>query len=238
MPSRWAVPLPGIEPGAVRWEHLHAAISTWFDDDAEQHHRPVKPWSVSPPRDGPDGPVVEVGLLDDGLVDRLRTCAAPGTRLRLGRTVVTASAEPRLLAAAPWNDLVSGFRARAWCLRFATPVTFRRGNRFTPLPAPSPVLGSLRRAWNTHAPADLAVDLDLAADPVWVTDIDGRNEVVQVNKLTVSGFVGRLRLECDDEAVADAVSRVVRIAPFAGIGAYTTRCFGVTRIDPTWQPRG
>ena len=117
-------------------------------------------------------------------------------------------------------------------------MTFRRGNRFTPLPAPSPILGSLRRSWNTYAPPELAVDLDLSTDPVWVTDIDGRNEVVQVNKLTVSGFVGRLRLECDDGATADAVSRVVRLAPVAGVGAYTTRCFGVTRIDPTWQPRG
>ena len=237
MPSRWEVPLTGAEPGAVRWEHLHAAISTWFDTDGE-HHDKVKGYAISPPRDSPRGPVVEIGLLREDLVARLLSRATKGARTRLGRTVLTLDSPARQLAAAPWERLGDGHRDRAWCLRFVTPLTFRRGNKFTPFPAPAPILGSLRRTWNTHAPTEQALTLDLAADPVWVTDIDGANDVRRVHDRTVSGFVGRLRLESDaDEATTAAVNKLIHLAPFAGVGAYTTRCFGVTRLDPTWQPR-
>jgi CRISPR-associated endoribonuclease Cas6 len=238
MPSRWEIPLPGAEPDSIRWEHLHAAISTWFDDNEDQHHDKVKPYTITPPRDGRPHPALEVGLLRDDLAPRIQDRWAPGRRLRLGKTVITSTTGPRLLAATSWDELGSGHLDRAWCLRFATPVTFRRGNRFTPLPAPSPILGSLRRSWNTFAPTGNSVALDLASDPVWVSDIDGHNEVVPINGRTVSGFVGRLRLECDSpDPTTRAVGTVLRLAPFAGVGAYTTRCFGVTRIDPTWQPR-
>lgn len=235
MPSRWEVLLPGAEPDRIRWEHLHAAVSGWFDDTAEDHNKPVKPYSVSPPRDSPRGPLIEIGLLDDTLVDRL---VSRGSRLRLGRTVYTAPTPPTQIGAATWHDLAHGHRGRAWSLRFLTPMTFRRGNRFTPLPAPTPIVASLRRSWNTYAPPEFAVTLDLSTDPVWVTDIDGHNEVETVNGRTISGFVGRLRIECDgNDDTADRISSVIRLAPFAGVGAYTTRCFGVTRLDPTWQPR-
>jgi len=237
VPSRWELPLPGVAPGEVRWEHLHAVVSGWFDHDDEQHHQPVKPYAVSPPRNGRHDPVVEIGLLDDTLVERFLQQTREGARIRLGRTTITFREAPRQLAAASWDQLTTGRREMAWCLRFATPMTIRRGNRFTPLPAPTPILGSLRRNWNTYAPAEHAVTLDLGNDPVWVTDIDGHNEVVSVNGRTVSGFVGRLRMETDDGAAADAASQLIRLAPFAGVGAYTTRCFGVTRVDGTWQPR-
>ena len=238
MPSRWEIPLPGADPAGIRVEHLHAAISTWFDDDDDQHHRPIKPYSVSPPRPSANGVVVEIGLLDDALEARLQSTAGPGSRIRLGRQSLTIPTGVQQVATVPWDDLSVAHGAHAWCLRFVTPLTFRRGNRFTPLPAPTPILGSLRRSWNAFAPPELAVSLDLSSDPVWVTDIDGHNEVMNVNGRTVSGFLGRLRME--GEAGADyvhAVSRIVTLAPFAGVGAYTTRCFGVTRVEPTWQTR-
>ena len=238
MPSRWEVPLTGAETNAVRWEHLHAAISTWFDDDTN-HHENIKGYSISPPRDSANGPVIEIGLLRDDLVPRLLSRAARGSRIRLGRAMLTAASAPRQLAAARWEDLGGGHRNRAWSLRFATPLTFRRGNRFTPLPAPSPILGSLRRSWNTYAPGGCGLHLDLSTDPAWVTDIDGHNEVVQINSRTVSGFVGRLRLESDaPDDTTRAINKLVDLAAFAGVGAYTTRCFGVTRLDRTWQSRG
>lgn len=236
MPSRWTIALHHPDPGTIRWEHLHAVVSRWFDDDTA-HHDKVKGWSISPPRDSPDGPLIEIGLVDDALQERLHSHACPGAQVRFGSTVVTTST-PHQIAAAGWEDLGKGHRDRAWCLHFAAPLTFRRGNRFTPLPAPTPILGSLRRSWNTWAPPALALDLDLAHEPAWVTDIDGHNEVLTVNRRTTSGFVGRLRLETDaPDPTADAINRAVHLAPFAGVGAFTTRCFGVTRLEPTWQPR-
>jgi CRISPR-associated endoribonuclease Cas6 len=235
MPSRWEITLPTVTPGTVRLEHLHAVVSTWLDEPGT-HHAHTKPYSVSPPRDGDHGPVIEVGLLDDRLADRLLSRAAPGVRVRLGRTVLTLSRPPRQIAGSGWAALAERRTTRSWCLRFATPLTFRRGNKFTPLPAPRPLLGSLRQAWSAHAPADLEpIILDLAQDPVWVTDIAGSNEVSKVNGRIVSGFVGRLRLESDaDPLTTAAIDRVLRLAPYSGVGAYTTRGFGVTRLERTW----
>lgn len=238
MPSRWDLALPGLEPAGVRLEHLHAVVSTWFDRDDEAHRASAKPYTVSPPRAGPGGPVVEIGLLDDGLANRLLTVASPGARVRLGRTTISLSEHPRQTAAIPWDRMVDATSARAWCVRFATPTTFRRGNSFSPLPTPKTVLGSLRHSWRAFAPPEvLGIELDLTADPAWVTDIDGRNEVSKVNGRTVSGFVGRLRIECDGtDATAAMIDRLMRLAPFSGVGAYTTRGFGVTRLESTWAP--
>ena len=236
MPSRWEIPLSGVEPGEVRWEHLHAAVSRWFDDDSE-HHDKVKGWSLTPPRDGPDGPVIEIGLVRDDLLPRLLDHAGRGSRIRLGHTVIRTGADAQPIAATGWDELGGEHQDRAWSLRLLTPMTFRRGNRFTPLPAPTPILGSLRRSWNTWAPADQAIDLDLSSEPVWVTDLDGHNEIVKVNNRTVSGFLGRVRIETDVDGVAAAVGRLINLAAYSGVGAYTTRCFGVARPDPTWQPR-
>jgi len=239
MPSRWEIGLPGVDPATVRLEWLHAVVSSWFDDGEAAHGAKLKPYSVSPPCRADGGVVVEVGLLDDTLVPRLLTRASGGTAVRLGNTTVRLRSAPRQVAAVRWADLAAATSARAWCLRFASPVTFRRGDKFSPWPDPAPVLGGLRARWRAFVPPELPpLSLDLSAGPVWVTDVDGSSEVVRINGRTVSGFVGRLRFECDgDDPTASAVDSLVRLAPFSGIGAYTTRGFGVTIIEPTWAPR-
>jgi CRISPR-associated endoribonuclease Cas6 len=239
MPSRWELRLPTPSPETVRLEHLHAAVSRWFDAGEEAHRGKTKGYTVSPLRAGPHGPVVEIGLVDDSLIDILHTHATPGATVRLGHTHVTVPAEPTQVAATTWQSLTEREAPQAWCLRFVTPLTFRRGNRFTPMPAPKPILASLRATWRAFAPPDIAQpDLDLALDPVWVTDINGANDVREVNGRTVSGFIGQLRIECDAAPhIAHAVNQVIKLAPYSGVGAYTTRGFGVTRLEPTRQPR-
>ena len=79
-------------------------------------------------------------------------------------------------------------------LRMITPTTFRRGDKFTPNPALAPILGGLRRAWRSHAPTTATpIVLDLAADPVWLTDIAVSSRVLRINNRVVSAFTGRLR---------------------------------------------
>lgn len=241
MPSRWRIALSEIDPTRVRVEHLHAVVSGWFDTTEEAHRAPAKPYTVSPPTRHPAGPAAfEVTLLDDALANRLLTRAAPGVRVRLGAQHARV-VDAEQIAATPWSHLAGGDSgANAWCLRFVTPTTFRRGNSFTPWPAPSPVLGGLRAAWRRFAPPGLApLVLDLATDPVWVTDVDGANEVLRVDNLTVSGFVGRIRYACDAAPETRvAVDRLIRLAPYAGIGAHTTRGLGQVRPEPTWrQPK-
>ncbi|MEO3747194.1 CRISPR system precrRNA processing endoribonuclease RAMP protein Cas6 [Plantactinospora sp. B5E13] len=239
MPSRWRITTPGIDPTQVRVEHLHAVVSSWFDTTTNAHRAQAKPYTISPPaRHTLDSPGFEVTLLDDTLTNRLLTRAAPGVRLRLGAQHTQLDAGAEQIATTPWTHLTAGDSgANAWCLRFVTPTTFRRGNSFTPWPAPNPVLGGLRAAWRRFAPPGLPeLVLDLATDPVWVTDVDGANQVLRINNLTVSGFVGRIRYACDAPTdTRHAVDRLMRLAPYAGIGAHTTRGLGQVRPEPTWR---
>lgn len=239
MPSRWELGLPGVDCSRLRVEWLHAVVSAWFDVGPAGHAASHKGYAVSPPRPVEGGAVFEVGLLDDGLVPRLLTAAAPGVVIRLGSRTVRLSRGALQVAAVTWPGLAASSGNRSWVLRFVTPVTFRRGNRFSPWPDPPAVLGGLRARWRAFAPKELpALSLDLSADPVWVTDVAGANEVVRVDGRVVSGFVGRVRWECDaDDATASVVNSLLRLARYAGVGALTTRGFGVTVVEQTWPPR-
>jgi CRISPR-associated endoribonuclease Cas6 len=152
VPSRWSVTLPGVSTAEVKLEYLHAVVCQWFDDSADAHRAPAKPYTVSPARAMPGGATIELGLLDDSLPDRLRAVAAPGTRIRLGSTWSTITHPPRQIEAMPWTGCTPSGQG-AWCLKFLTPTTFRRGNAFTPAPTLPAILGSLRHSWQRFAPS-------------------------------------------------------------------------------------
>jgi CRISPR-associated endoribonuclease Cas6 len=239
MPSRWELALPGVDGSRLQVEWLHAVVSSWFDQGAAEHAARFKGYAVSPPRPVEGGAAFEIGVLDDALVPRLLTAAAPGTPIRLGSRTLRLPRGPLQTAATTWPGLAVSAATRSWVLRFVTPVTFRRGNRFSPWPDPPAVLGGLRARWSAFAPKELPpVALDLSADPVWVTDVAGANEVIRVDQRIVSGFVGRVRWECDaDDATASTVNSLLRLAGYGGVGAHTTRGFGVTVTERTWLPR-
>jgi CRISPR-associated endoribonuclease Cas6 len=236
MPSRWEITLPGVDAAGVRLEWVHAAVSGWFDDGEAGHRVQVKPYAVSPPFASDRGAAISIGLIDDALADRLPTRAASGVTVRLGSVATRLNGPPRQVAASTWAQLGEPTSAEAWCLRFVSPTTFRRGNAFAPSPAPAAILGSLRRSWATFGPEPVL--LELSPDPVWLTDIDVTSQVVRVAGRTVSGFTGRLRFACDaGPEAARAVNTLVGLAPYAGVGAHTTSGFGVTALESTWQPR-
>jgi CRISPR-associated endoribonuclease Cas6 len=234
MPSRWEVHLPGIDPDSVTPERLHAVVAGWFDTTAGAHQDKLKAYSASA-RPAGTATVIEVGLVDDTLVDRLYTSAGVGARVRVGYRTVVLDADPRQTNGVPWTQLHKATTATAWGLHVHTPATFRRGNTFTPNPAPKAILGGLRRVWQTFAPKDLsALVLELTPEPVWLTDITVTSAVLRVNGRVMSAFTGRIRFACDTTAqTAAAVDRLVRLAPYSGIGAYTGWGFGTVRTDTT-----
>lgn len=218
MPSLWCCRWPG--PAAPDRQVVHRALSRWFDDD---HHASRKPWSWAY---GPDAarPELLIGLLDEQLVQRLRD----------GAGAVSASVEQ--VVAVSWAELRTGGGRGEWCVRFVSPVTFRRGNRFVPWPSPAAVFGSLRAVWRQFgAPHAGDVELDLRLDPLVVTAISGasRTERVTVHQhdsVLVGGFVGTVRYTTDGAVDARSVDALARLAPFSGVGSYTTRGFGATRV--------
>ncbi len=217
MPSLWRCSWLG--PTDLNRHTVHRILSRWLDTD---HHASRKPWSWSG-EVGASPCSLLVGLLDDRLADRfLRGADAAG-------------APVRQVAAASWSELRSGRARDCWQLEFTSPVTFRRGNRFLPWPSPSAVFGSLRAAWRHFGAPEVGdLELDLRLDPLVVTAICGasRTERVTVHEqasVLVGGFVGTVGYAVDGDADPQAVDALVRLAPFSGVGAYTTRGFGGVR---------
>jgi len=230
MPSRWRWTLRDQTQPQRRV--LHATLSRWLDTD---HHAKAKPWSWSM-RPTSDGHVIDIGLVDDALAEPLMTGFEHYRRHGRGQASAASLAQ---IEAVTWERLARGAAARAWTVRFASPVTFRRGDRFLPWPAPSSVFGSLRATWRQFAaPVVGDVQLDLTLDPIVVTAVDGASVVEKVVlrdpppgsgdpvAVTVGGFLGRVHYAVDGPVDPTTVDSLVRLAPFAGVGAYTTRGFG------------
>lgn len=237
-PSRWWVSLGEVEPTRVRLAHLHAVVSTWFDDDAIAHAAPAKPFALSPLRLRNGRPGFEIAALTDSAAQRFDQVVRPGCRLRLGGQIATIDDAPLLLASRSWNSMSLDKVDRAWTLNFVTPTAFRQGRRSSPFPAPAAVLRGLAQRWDAFSPVPLCGSPADAAFQVWVSDIDGESEVLKIAGVTFSGFVGRVRYQCDDSDAVRTVGPLFALAPLAGVGAATTKGLGTVRLEATWQPRG
>lgn len=210
MPSLWRCRWPEPDRQAV-----HRTLSRWLDTE---HHAQRKPWSWVT-----QAPDLVIGLLDDRLAERLHG----------GADAVGLPVEQ--VAAISWAELRGGGVRESWQLEFLSPVTFRRGNRFLPWPAPSAVFGSLRAAWRHFGAPEVGdLELDLRLDPLVVIAFCGtsrteRVTVHQQDSVLVGGFLGTVRYAIEGAVDPHAVDALVRLAPFSGVGAYTTRGFGAVR---------
>ncbi|MFI8774868.1 CRISPR system precrRNA processing endoribonuclease RAMP protein Cas6 [Gordonia sp. NPDC062954] len=211
-------------------------ISVWMDG-AEQHHDTRKPWSITPMTriDGVDA--IHVVSLSESANVAIGSRALARTQVRLGSQVGQFLGDPVALEFATARDLAAEPVEEAHCIRFFTPTTLKDGNRSSPLLEPIRLARSTVSRWNSLF-ADPADHLDITdAQGVWVSDLDGRNEVVKLHSTTVSGFVGRMRFVCTTEESARLFSRLWAFAEHAGVGAYTAAGMGCVLREPTWQPR-
>lgn len=246
MPSLWRWRLGGdVTPDR---RDVHRLLSRWLDTD---HHAARKPWSWTTLRLNSGERVIEIGLVDDTLVEALVGNADTWRRSRRARADLPMPEPLQQISAANWSQLRASTSTCEWTVEFASPVTFRRGNQFLPWPAPSAVFGSLRAAWRTFAAPHIGdITLDLSLDPIIVTALDGASQTERVVlherpnatgardavEVTVGGFVGRLRYAAHDPTNAAAANSLIKLAPFAGVGAYTTRGFGAVRIPGPTAP--
>lgn len=241
--ARWWVPLDGIRPERVELRYLHAAVSTWFDQTSAEHRSGSKPYAISPlTRRGPQVGM-EIGTLSVEASRRLLNSAGPGAAVRLGAQLGCVADEPIRLAAEHWSEL-RATPATEWALDFDTPVIFRREERSTPLPTSQSILRSLSYHWNVWSGlAEIRLGWQ-ELDAVWVSDIAGSSHPVKVGlahgrgrEQTHRGFLGRVTLRCGDKTLAGFVGRLLAVAPYAGVGSFTTRGLGVTRVTSSRQGR-
>lgn len=240
MPSRWFVPVPGIKPEFTRLEFVHGAFTRWFDTTEAEHNAGLKPYAVSPlVNDGRGVVGVEIATLTAKATDRLKAAATSGRQVRLGNQWRGVGA-PRLLHQESWASLAEHRQDTQWRLEFATPVTFRSGDRSSPLPAVATMLRGLTQAWNAWGEVP-ARETDRLAGAVWVSDLDLASTVTRLRigrrdggatAVHVSGCTGTLTIRCDDAATAAVAGPLWRLAAYTGIGSMTLKGFGVTRVEP------
>lgn len=239
MPSRWFVPIPGIDPQRVKLEFVHAAFSRWFDQTPQDHAANDKPYVVSPLTDHHGKTGVEIATLTDDAERRLWQGIGRGDPIRLGNQLRRVG-QPTRLYADSWEALEEDRGEHRWSLDFLTPTTFRTGNRSTPLPAVAPIMTALSRSWEQWSGRatrgyDPRVDTDL-----WVSDLDLRSTVLrlsirgrngQAQPITFSCCLGRLVLRCDHPSTAVRLAPLVRLAAYAGVGSMRGKGLGVTRVS-------
>jgi CRISPR-associated endoribonuclease Cas6 len=271
VPSRWEVRLAGSVNAAIPLSAPLAVVSGWLDDPQpgsrgrgcsdtprSAHDDKSRKWTCGPlrtltgPGSGTSGAVtsLQIRLLDDTLSDRLQAVTERGRAVRLGAHEYQIADKPRQVERASWQDLRRWSGARAWQVRFLTPACLRRHNRTSPWLAPESVARSLAERWHRLDPPTAPPLPGHGAGPVWVSDVDGHNEVqiltrrarrgneFRTEEEVVSGFVGRMRYVCDRGTDAEAAdfSALMAFALFAGVGSHTTYGFGVVVPERTWQP--
>lgn len=254
--ARWEIAVAGVDPTAATCDQVHGAVSAWVDHDHWASPKPWAAWAVG----AADGVgLFEVATLNRQAAEILHSRVSHGRHVRLGSQSGAVVHGPQLLASADWDQLAGSdlLGPSAWCVEFVTPTalsrTFGRVSRLSPWPDPRSVARSLADRMNAVRPADrpgIALDHPASA-AVWVSDVEGRNDVFSIKAgrarpgspagaregiVTVSGFRGRIRYVSESDAATTTYGTLLQFAQFAGVGRYTTHGLGKVRLQPTWAP--
>lgn len=232
MPSRWWIPIAGIDPDHVRVEHVHAAVSAWFDKTTAEHRESPKPYAISPlaqgSRAGEYG--CEVGILTARAAARLKDAVDGTPRIRLGRATGRVNGI-ELIHETTWDELAIASGSREWSLTFATPATFRQRSRSTPLPHPASILHGLATTWEAFSDLEPRTVPRENADRIWIADLQGSSQPVRVSQMNLSGFVGTVVIRCDDAKLSSIIDPLFRLAEYSGVGTARAKGLGVTYVE-------
>lgn len=233
MPSRWFVPVPALDPARVRPHFVHSAFTAWFDHTGPEHYSGEKPYSVSLlTRDDHGRTGVEIATLTEEAEQRLKTAVKARTPVRLGNQIREVQ-QPVLERHETWEQLAQHSGATQWRLDLVTPATWRTGDRASPLPDPRTIVKNLTQAWVAWG----TIDLPPAEGSVWISDLDLRSEPLRLRiggtggcplDITVPGVTGTLVLRPTGPPAS--LDSLVRLAAYTGIGSFTRRGLGVTRV--------
>jgi len=237
MPSTWEIAFSLAQPQYVHPSGVHAFLARVFNEGTEHKVNQPKPYSLVQIRTVPDHAIVTLSFIDDRLAMDLEETVAPGMSAVFGRQSAGSGevAEvPRLITHSSWDGLIRIDTPDAWALELQTPTCFRRGNASTPWPSPEHILESLARSWRQGSRSELPFALP-AVSSILVRWVELHSQVVKASPKPMKGSTGRLEWEwaphpkyAPDREGAAAVTSLLALAEFAGVGAYTQ--FGLGRV--------
>lgn len=235
MPSRWFVPIGGIDPQRVRLEFVHGAFSGWFDRTTAEHTAGDKPYAVSPLTAHRGQVGVQIALLSDVAHQRFTEVTGTPTTVRLGNQIREVG-RPTPVRQATWTELAREITDRQWTLDLATPTTFRSGDRSSPLPAVETIVSGLARSWQLWCDQPDLVPLPTPTQvrSLWISDLDLATECVDVTvkgrPVRFRGALGTITLRADDDATARWAGPLLNYAAYAGLGSMRAKGLGVVEL--------
>lgn len=209
-------------------DQLHGLACSLLEGARADHQSAHKAFTVWPLRQSPTGQVLRLTLLGAGN----QTGHPLTTRLRLGSQIFGVAERQDLYT--PFEALFDTPPRSSVTLSFETPTYFSRNGRDLPLPDPVLVFGSLARRWNLYVPQHLRFDDDsVRALTKSIVLTDARIDVVAAkaaHRMHRAGFIGTASFEVIEKGRAtEAILGVLsNSAEYLGVGAQTTRGFGVT----------
>ncbi|WP_022799398.1 CRISPR-associated endoribonuclease Cas6 [Thermus islandicus] len=253
MPQAVVLELIGEKPPLYPAKYAHGLFFTLLSRIdpllAEKlHMAPRKPFTLAPLSERRGVLLLRLTTLDDGLFApflRVLLEMAPegfplgDTPYRLARVLATGEGHP-LAGAASWEELKKAPRRERATLRFLTPTVFATSKpggrtRYTPLPDPRLIVGSLLDKWQAHSPFPYNPRVEAALRELFALDIEVagfrnlRFRRVQAGKGFFPGFTGEvtLRLWSESLEAQEALGRLHTLAFFSGVGAKTPYGMGL-----------
>lgn len=235
VPTALELVLASERPVHETADRLHGLACALLEGEGADHTAGAKPFTVWPLRStapGRSGLPAQLLLRLNWLPDTpVPANHQRRPELRLGGT--TLQILRRHERAVPYAALAAAPASSRVVLRFHTATYFSRNGRDFPLPDPILVFQSLARRWNAHCPEPLRIEAELT-DRLLSELVVSAAQVettahAAAHRQERVGFVGQvefalLRGTGDTRATLAALAAS---APYLGVGAQTTRGFGV-----------
>lgn len=239
MPSTWEIAFDVPNPRRVQPTGVHAFLARVLDEAAEAHLR-RKPYCLTRVSIRYGIAVVGISFIDDGCALAFSEVHA-GEEVRFGRTsdgVGTVAAPPRLVGEMTWLELAEIGPMSGWEIELRSPMCFRRGDVSQPWPAADRVLNSLADSWTLGTGEPLPFEFP-EVSALAITDVRLDTVRTVLTPAPTAGAVGHVEWRWIPNAKyapgaegAAAVSALLGLAEFAGVGAYTQFGLGQVRVSP------
>jgi hypothetical protein len=229
MPTTWVITLNGPHQ-RPETHHLHALASRWMDID---HHANQKAWSLGRSEETESGFELEISSLIDTDVERLLPLR--GTEVRLGKCTYEVSETVKVTACVGWRSMYELAQPTPQIsFAFDTPLLFRSSQGDAVLSA-GLLFGHLRKRWCSFVrDPELMPEVSFDDCGLSLLSLVGQHVTVDVplgktqRPMRLRGFEGLITVDTSRASDRDSqvLSALALLAPYSGIGSYTTRGYG------------